>query len=121
MQTISAQSLKLMEQESYRKQQTSFCVLTLFVISMLLLLHALFASLLGEPSKWVIVILGISFSLKVLEIAWLQGRADGITEKSAQVETAISTLAIFALAAILAYLTNRDDAPSFVLLAIPIL
>src|SRR5664280_1408568 len=121
MQTVSAQSLKIMEQESYRKQQTSFCVLTLFVISMLLLLHALFASLLGEPSKWVIVILGISFSLKVLEIAWLQGRAEGITEKSARVETAISTLAIFALAAILAYLTNRDDAPYFVLLAIPIL
>ena len=114
-------SLELMEAESYRKQQTSFCVLTLFVIAMLLLLHTLFASLLGEPSTWVIALLGFSFSVKIIELVWLQGQTHGITERTARLETALSIAGIFLLSALLALLTNRDDAPYFVLLAIPIL
>jgi signal transduction histidine kinase len=114
-------SLELMEAESYRKQQTSFCVLTLFVIAILLLLHTLFASLLGEPSTWVIALLGFSFSVKIVELVWLQGQTNGITERTARLETALSIAGIFLLSALLALLTNRDDAPYFVLLAIPIL
>ena len=110
-----------MEAESYRKQQTSFCVLTLFVIAILLLLHTLFASLLGEPSTWVIVLLGFSFSVKIAELVWLQGQTHGITERTARLETGLSIAGIFLLSALLALLTNRDVAPYFVLLAIPIL
>ena len=114
-------SLERFEAQAFRSQQTAFCVLTLFVIAILLLLHTLFASLLGEPSEGVILLLGLSFSVKVLEIIWLQGRRDGITEKTAQLETAVSIVGIFILAGLLAFLTDRDDAPYFVLLAIPIL
>jgi len=114
-------SLELMEADSYRKQQTSFCVLTLFVIAILLLLHTLFASLLGEPSTWVIVLLGFSFSLKIVELVWLQGQTHGITKRTARLETGLSIAGIFLLAALLSLLTNRDVAPYFVLLAIPIL
>jgi signal transduction histidine kinase len=121
MLTRMVPSLELMEAESYRKQQTSFCVLTLFVIAILLLLHTLFASLLGEPSTWVIALLGFSFSVKFVELVWLQGQAHGITERTARLETALSIAGIFILSALLAFLTNRDDAPYFVLLAIPIL
>ncbi len=109
------------EAQSFRRQQAAFCVLTLFVIAVLLVLHTLFAPLLGEPSKAVIVALGISFSLKILEIIWLQGRHDGIPERTAQIETAVSAIGIFFLAGLLAFFTNRDDSPYFVLLAIPIL
>ncbi len=115
------QLLERIEAQAFRRQQTAFCVLTLFVIAVLLLLHVLFASLLGQPSNAVIVLLGLSFSLKVLETLWLQGQRDGISEQTAQVESALSMTGIFILVGLLAFLTNRDDAPYFVLLAIPIL
>ncbi len=114
-------SRTVLEQESYKKQQTAFCVLTLFVIAVLLLLHTLFASLLGTPSRWVVALLGISFFLKVIELVWLQGQSGGITGKALRIETGLSIAGLFALAIILIFLTDRDDAPYFVLLAIPIL
>jgi len=114
-------SLELIEAKALRRQQTAFCVLTLFVIAVLLLLHTLFASLLGEPSEAVILLLGMAFSAKVLEFFWLQGRVDGISEYTARWETALSIIGTFVLTCVLAILTDRDDAPYFVLLAIPIL
>ena len=113
--------MERLEAHAYRRQQIAFCVLTLFVIAVLLLLHALFSSLLGEPSTSVILILGVSFSIKLTESIWLQGQHDGISEKTVRIETALSIAGIFILAASLAFLTDRDDAPYFVLLAIPIL
>jgi signal transduction histidine kinase len=117
----SAPSLERLEAQAFRRQQTAFGLLTLFVLAALLLLHTLFASLLGEPSLAVVLVLGLSFSLKLFEIIWLQGRKDGVTEQVAQRETLISNVGIFLLAFLLVVYTNRDDPPYFVLLAIPIL
>ena len=114
-------SIESFEALAFRRQQTAFCVLTLFVIAVLLLLNALFAPLLGEPSLPAILILGVIFLLKVFEIIWLQDKQDGISERTAQIETAISSAGIFIAAAAVAFTTNRDDSPYFVLLAIPIL
>ena len=118
---MSVPSLERLEAQAFRRQQTAFGLLTLFVLAVLLLLHTLFASLLGEPSRAVVLLLGLSFSLKLLEIIWLQGKRDGLTEKMAQRETLISNVGIFLLAFLLVVYTNRDDPPYFVLLAIPIL
>jgi signal transduction histidine kinase len=114
-------SIECIEAQALRKQQSAFCILTLFVIAVLLLLHALFAPLLGKPSEGVILILAFAFLAKVSEALWLQGNRGGISAKTARSETAISILGLFILAAVLALLTNRDDNPYFVLLAIPIL
>ena len=104
-----------------RRQQTAFCVLTLVVLALLLVLHTLFASILGEPSLWLILLLGLGFSLKAGELVWLQSLVRPLTERAAKLENAISIAAMFALTALLAFLTNRDDSPYFALLAIPIL
>jgi hypothetical protein len=117
----SATPLEGLEAQAFRRQQTAFSTLTLFVLAVLLILHTLFASLLGEPSPAVVLLLGLAFSLKILEIIWLQGKRDGLTEKEAQIETTLSNVGLFAIAFLLAFFTNRDDAPYFVLLAIPIL
>lgn len=114
-------SLERIEAYSLRRQQIAFSILTLFVIAILLLLHSLFARLLGEPSKAVIVILASSFLVKAWEVMWLREQRDGLSAKLAQLETTISIVGIFLLAAVLALLTNRDDTPYFVLLAIPVL
>lgn len=110
-----------LEALSFRRQQTAFSVLTLFVIAILLIMHTLFASLLGEPSFAVVLLLGIAFGVKMLEVIWLQGSREGMTERAAQLETVASNVGLFVLAYLLAYFTNRDDPPYFVLLAIPIL
>ena len=65
------------ESEDFRRQQSAFCILTLFVLAMLLLLHVLFASVLGDPSISVIALLVLSFSLKFVELLWLQSRRQG--------------------------------------------
>ena len=109
------------EAQAFKRQQTAFCILTLFVIAILLLMHALFAPLLGEPSKAVILLLAFSFMVKIWETLWLQSKRDGISPYEARLETAVSVVGIFILAGVLAFLTNRDDTPYFVLLAIPIL
>lgn len=110
-----------LEALSFRRQQIAFGVLTLFVIAVLLVIHTLFASLLGEPGPAVILLLGAAFSIKMLEVIWLQDKPGGINAKSARTETLINIVGLFLLALLLAYFTNRDDPPYFVLLAIPIL
>ena len=121
MNTIPAPLVPDPEAGDLRRQQTAFCVLTLFVLALLLALHTLFASILGEPSLWLILLLGLGFSLKAGELVWLQSMNRPLTERATKLENAISIGAMFALTALLAYLTNRDDSPYFALLAIPIL
>jgi signal transduction histidine kinase len=104
-----------------RHQQTLFCVLTLFVLAMLLLLHILFAVVLGEPSLVVIVVLGLSFTLRLFELGWLQSRGEPLSESAAKVDGLVSIISIFALAVLLAWLTDRDHSPYQVLLVIPVL
>ena len=121
MNTIPAPLVPDPEAGDLRRQQAAFCVLTLFVLALLLVLHTLFASILGEPSLWLILLLGLGFSLKAGELVWLQSLDRPLTERAAKLENSISIGAMFALTALLAYLTNRDDSPYFALLAIPIL
>jgi signal transduction histidine kinase len=113
--------IERIEAQALRRQQAAFCVLTLVVIAALLLLHTYFASLLGEPSRPVILLLTFVFLAKILELVWLWRQKKGISETAARIETAASMVGIFLFAGVLAVLTDRDDAPYFVLLSIPIL
>lgn len=114
-------SIERIEAQALRRQLIAFCILTSLVIAALLLLHIRFAFLLGEPSRGVILILALAFSAKIAEWIWLWRQKDGISERTARIETVISMLVVFLVAAVLAVLTNRDEVPYFVLLAIPIL
>jgi signal transduction histidine kinase len=104
----------------FRLRQITVAVLNLFVLAALLLLHTLFSALLGEPSPWLLVALGFAFLVMLLEIFWLLAR-------STFSETMIATLSwasvVFnlCLAVLFTLLTNREDSPYFVLLAIPVL
>lgn len=113
--------LAVSETEGLRKQQTAFCVLTLFVLAMLLLLHALFALVLGEPSVPVLVVLGLSFGIRLIELVWLQNATRPFTAGLAKADGIGSILMLFVLAGLLSWLTNRDHSPYQVLLAIPVL
>ena len=116
-----AASIDRIEAQALRRQQIAFCVLTTSLFAALLLLHTHFSYLLGEPSEGVIVILAFACSIKIIEWIWLLRQRSGISERAARISTAISIPVMFLLAGFLAVLTDRDDVPYFVLLAIPIL
>ncbi|HVT98063.1 MAG TPA: hypothetical protein VHE33_11195, partial [Acidobacteriaceae bacterium] len=120
---IAAEMQQVSQKPVYdlRKQQTLFSVLTLFVLAMLLLLHMLFAVVLGEPSVSVIVVLGLSFALRLAELGWLQGRGEPLSDFAAKLDGLVSIVSLFVLAVLLAWLTDRDHSPYQVLLIIPVL
>lgn len=101
------------------RQKSIFCIITLLVVVMLLFLHTLFASVLGQPSLAVILLLLVALVLAVTELLWL--RDPNLTEKAVKVESVFSITGSFVLTAFLTYITNRDESPYFVFLAIPIL
>jgi signal transduction histidine kinase len=103
------------------KQKSVFCIITLIVGVLLLLIHALFASILGEPSVPVIGLLGLMLALRALELLWLRSRGQRLTEREARIESYVSIAFMFVLTALLTHFTNRDENPYFVLLSVPIL
>ena len=106
---------------SFRDQEMVFATLNLFVLAALLLLHALFASLLGEPSTALLVTLGAAFLLKMLELLWLWAGVRSLSESLADALVWSSIFLNIGLAILLAFLTDRGDSPYFVLLALSVL
>lgn len=113
--------LERIEAQSFRRQQSAFCGLTMILLAALLVLHTSFATLLGEPSRSVIILLGGGFFVKAAEWYWISRQVDGISSTFARAESAFSIVFLFLLAWSLAVFTHRDDAPYFVLLAVAIL
>ena len=107
--------------ESFRDQQIVFATLNLFVLGALLLLHGLFAILLGEPTPVLLITLGAAFLLRMLELLWLWAGVRSLSESPADALVWGSLSLNIALAILLAFLTDRGDSPYFVLLALPVL
>jgi signal transduction histidine kinase len=107
--------------ESFRQQEMVFATLNLFVLAALLLLHSLFSSLLGPPSPALLVTLGAAFLLKMLELLWLWACVHSLSKALADVVVWMSVFLNIGLALLLTFLTNREDSPYFVLLALPVL
>jgi len=121
MTTDTVYADKAAQGDGFARHKVIFCIITLCVLGMLLSLHVQFAAVLGEPSVPVIGLLGIAFVLTIAELLWLRQRSSRLTDREARIESCISIAVIFALTAVLTYVTNRDENPYFVLLAIPIL
>ena len=107
--------------EPFCQQELVFATLNLFVLAALLLLHSLFSSLLGSPSTALLITLGTAFLLRMLEVLWLWARFRPLNRAQADVVVWISISLNIGLALFLTLLTNREDSPYFVLLALPVL
>ena len=104
----------------FRRQQTTFAVLNLFVLAILLLFHTLFSPVLGSPSPRLLFTLGAAFLLQLLAVIWLR-TLGAVSASAAVILTWASILFNLFLALLLTFLTNREDSPYFVLLALPVL
>jgi two-component system, NtrC family, sensor histidine kinase HydH len=105
--------------ESFRRQQTTFAVLNLFVLAALLLFHTLFSTVLGQPSPLLLITLGTAFLLQLLEVIWLRTRA-ALSGSQAVALNWTSILFNLTLALLFTFFTNREESPYFVLLALPV-
>ena len=107
--------------ESLRQQAMVFATLNLFALAVLLLLHSLFSSLLGQPSPVLLLTLGAAFLFKMLELLWLWAGVRTLSKALADIVVWTSISLNIVVAGLLTFLTNRADSPYFVLLALPIL
>jgi signal transduction histidine kinase len=107
--------------QSSRQREMVFATLNLFVLAALLLLHALFSSLLGQPSPALLITLGAAFLFKMLELLWLWAGVRTISEFQDVILVWTSISMNIALALLLMFLTRQGNSPYFVLLALPVL
>jgi signal transduction histidine kinase len=117
---IRESSLLAPDFPSFKRQESAFVILNLFVLSVLLLIHTLFSSYFGTPPHSLIVVLAIGFFLNVVELIWLQSprslNATGIV-----ILTWIAIVVNMGIAFTLASLSYRQDTQYFALLVAPIL
>ncbi len=117
---IRESSLLAPDFQSFKRQESTFIVLNLVVLSALLLIHTLFSAYFGSPPRPMVAVLAAGFLIYVIELIWLQGApplgAGGIVAL-----TWITIALNMALAFALASLSYRQDTQYFALLVPPIL
>lgn len=106
--------------DEFKRQQSVFTVLNLCVLALLALFHTLFASLLGNPSGALLVVLGAAFLARTLQLIWIQSRTCAPSQETVSGLTLLSIAANLACAILFAALTNRQDSPYWVLTAMPV-
>lgn len=116
-----SQSLLASDLSSFRRQESIFIVLNLLILAVLLCLHFYFASFWGKPPLLLIVAAGIGLALKSAEWFWLQRLSKPLTPAALTALTWASVALNLTLASVLALLTDKEDTPYFVLLALPVL
>src|SRR6476646_7970606 len=77
------------------RQKSIFSVITLLVVAVLLVMHTIFASILGWPSVIVVVLLGVALVLSFAEWVWLRNRGQKLTERAVKIESGTSIAVAF--------------------------
>jgi signal transduction histidine kinase len=106
---------------SFRRQESTLVTLNLFLLAVLLLLHTSFASFWGNPSRLHVLAIGFVFCLKGGELVWLQRLRQPLKPRVLIALTWASIAVNLILASVLAVLTDREDTPYFVLIAVAVL
>ena len=106
--------------EPWKRQESTFCILHLVVLAVLLLVHTLFTAHFGVPSRTLVAVLAGAFLLRVLQLVWIQGVMSTPSRRWLLLLTGASILLNLALAFVAAILTDRSDSQYFVLLVMPV-
>ncbi len=119
--THSESSLIASDLVSFQRQESTFVLINLLLLAGLLLLQAIFASYWGNPSKALVVALGLGFLLKSAELIWLQSLTKPLGLLPQFLLTWASAGLNTVLVIFLTVLNSHEDSPYFVLMMIPIL
>ncbi len=107
--------------DSFKKQESTFIILNLFILTTLLLLHTLFASHWGVPSIALIAILTGAVLAQGGELFWLLARAQPLRRRDITILSWYSIFLNIILALVLAEIANSEDTQYFILMVGPIL
>jgi len=114
-------SLLASDLAAFRRQESIFISLNLSLLAVLLFLHWRFTSFWGNPSQSIVIVTVSVFFLKGLELVWVQRLKQPLQPGALVALTRTSIVINFSLAILLATLTDHEDSPYFVLMAVPIL
>ena len=117
---IRESSLLAPDFPSFKRQESTFIVLNLFVLAILILIHTLFSSFFGTPPRLLLIVLAAGFLINVLELIWVQG-APALSATGMVILTWSMIALNMVLAFVLASLSYRQDTQYFALLVPPIL
>ena len=117
---IRESSLLAPDFQSFKRQESIFIVLNLFVLAVLLLIHTLFSSFFGRPPGLLIAVLAGGFLINVVELIWLPG-AKLLSARAIVFLTWFTIALNMTLAFTLASLSYRQDMQYFALLVAPVL
>jgi signal transduction histidine kinase len=106
---------------TFRRQESVFIGLNLSLLAVLLFLHWRFTSFWGNPPQPLVIATVAVFLLKCLELIWVQRLKQPLRLTTLLVLTWASIVVNLGLAILLADLTDHEDSPYFVLMAVPLL
>lgn len=107
--------------ESFRWQESTFVLLNLLVLVILLCGSTLLESHFGRPSAALVTTLGIGIIVQLGELTWLQRKPPALGPAGILLITWGAILFNCALAILLSAFMDRKDSPHLALLVIPVL
>jgi signal transduction histidine kinase len=107
--------------DSFRQQETTFVILNLFILAILLLVHTLFASYWGFPSAALIAILAVAIFALGAELFWLAALRNPLSVNQMMRLTWVSIGFNILLAILLGGITTREDTEYYVVMVMPVI
>lgn len=111
----------LTEGDSFKRQETTFVLLNLFVLAALLLIHTVFEFHYGAPPRLLMAVLAAAFLGYVVELIWIQGLTPPFSPQTMLVLTWGPISGSLVVSFVLASLAFRQDTQYFALMIVPIL
>lgn len=107
--------------ELFIGQEILFTRLNLFLIGALLLLQEFSRLVRGHPTRSVVIVLAVGFTIEVVHFTWLRSNADAISPMQQKVLAFWALTFNSALSLVLTFLTIRGDTAYYALMLLPIL
>jgi signal transduction histidine kinase len=116
-----SRSLLALDLHSFRRQESIFIALNLFLLFVLFSLHLYFAAFWGKPAPLLVAGVGAGVLFKAAEWLWLRRLSQPLKPAALVALTWCSIALNIALASMLAVLTDKEDTPYFVIMVVAVL
>jgi len=118
-QLVRESSLLAPDFRSFRRQEFTFIVLNLFLLTTLFLIQALFSSYFGSPPPLLFGVLAAGIVANAIELTWINGKTE-LSPASIVAVTWVAIVSNMSVAFALASFSYRQDIQYFALMIAPI-
>jgi hypothetical protein len=107
--------------QGFRTQETTLILINLVLMALVLLLQLLFQSVLGWPSRSILLLFGARFIMQTAELQWLSARERPLDRRTQFLYGRLSILMHLVFAAAVSLLSSDEDTHYAVLLILPVI